>query len=323
MRGRKRCIAFTALAAISAAPSAGAQLLDVTNRGAEAALTGWTGSGVGSIDYDSNAIARRYPDQQLRLFSVGQGGAIEQTIDVSGLAASIDAGGLPLSGGGRLGGWAGQSGAARLVVQPLDAGGAALGSPLIAGPPSDRDRQYQTKLLPCHANGTTPVGTRGVRLRLEASGQGGLADNLHVQTTWPPFLPLPYDPLLRLTDTPGCRTEERLPAPQPPSQDEPQPTTATPQPQPQPAPRINANALFAIQAPKKRCGSAKLRFSIKPAMRARVASFTVTARGKRLTRASDKTITIRAPRRHHTLHVRLKATLHNAMQYATTRRYRC
>lgn len=319
MAGRTRCIALTTFVTLIAAVPANAQVLEITNGSADSGLAGWTGSGVASIEYDANAIPRGpYQASEARLFAISDGGAIQQVIDLSGVTPSIDAGGQPLSAGGTFGGWAGQSGAARLVMQPLDASGAALGTPLIAGPPSDRDRQEQTKLLACHANGTAPVGTRSVLLRVDANGVGGLADTLHVQAMWPPEPALPYDPLLRIADTPGCRTDERLtsavPAPAPPSQVA---------PQQQPTASLDARALFVIRAPKTRCSSTKLRFTIKPAMRARVKSFAVTARGRRIVRAAHRTIAIPMPRRRHILRVTLKATLRNGAQHSMTRRFRC
>ncbi len=194
------------------------------NPGAEDGLAGWQGTGFGLASYESDAIPRfpapnfvAGPDWQLgeRLFSAGGPGAIWQIADFADLAGSIDGGQQYLSWGGLLGGRGGQPGGARLVVQPLDATGGALGEPYVVGNPSDRDRQSRTALLPCRAEtGTAPVGMRAALVMLEAVGHG-LADDLHLTAV---RLPAPASPPpvgFRTADGPGCATGERV-VPQPP-----------------------------------------------------------------------------------------------------------
>lgn len=295
-----------AVLALAAPTSASTYPTDrLVNSGAESGLTGWQGAGFVMTSYDDEAISRRTDRQTgTYLFSAAAEAVIWQIVDFSALASTIDSGRQELSGGGLLGGREGQAGGARLVIQSLDGAGAAIGEPQVIGNPSDRDREFKTKLLDCVAHRiTVPVGMRAVLVRLEAVGHG-LADELYLLpeyiaipaiAPWPPFRP---------ADGPGCHTEERLPVPAAP--------TATP-----PAPKLTE--LVRIPA-ANRCGRRDpLRFRVNRRWRSQVASLHIVARGKRIVRTASTPITIAAPLR--ILSVGISVKLRNGPVQTSTMRF--
>ncbi|MGH3848318.1 MAG: hypothetical protein ACRDRT_01170, partial [Pseudonocardiaceae bacterium] len=243
----------------------------LVNHGAEEGLSGWQAMGFRVADYDADAIPRHPApwtlpsqlDAGARLFFADADAAIWQVVNLSDLAETIDASAQPLSFGALLGGLAEQQGGARLLVQPLDAVGAAVVPPLIVGPPSQRDRAGQTGLLNCAASTTAPVGTRAVLVRVETIGGGGLADNAYLL---PQRLSEPASTPLRPSDGPGCRTEGPIPGPQL--------DLAAGAGSSRP-PRLR---LLVTMPASNRCGrSGPLRFRIQRTWRAKVSRFQVTA----------------------------------------------
>jgi len=249
----------------------------LVNGAAEEGLAGWHGAGFGTITYGADIAPR--PGGELSLFAAPYDAAIWQDVDFSDLAGPIDQGAHGFSFGGVLGGRGGLPGGARLVAQPRDGAGAALGAPLVAGPPSERDRQYNTALLACYTTATAPVGMRSLRLTIEAVGHA-LADIVFV--TPGPVAPLaiwrPPPPGFRWTesDGPGCA-------------DHPEPLVS-------PAPTTPAVESLVMMPAVKRCGRA-LRFRVDPRWRSQVSSFAVSARGKRIIRSASRAIVIKAPKR--------------------------
>ena len=297
----------------------------LANWGGEEGLTAWQGMGFASIPYDDSIP--RFPAPNFvpgpsvgigdRLFAASASGVISQTVDLSDLADAIDRGQQPLTFGGLLGGYGGQPGGARLVMQPLDRHADALGDPYILGNPSDRDRQSKTALLPCNStpNIPAPVGTRAVQIRLEAVGQG-LADRLVLYTEivlTPASLPAPGPPD-RVADGPGCSTSERT-GPLPPGlADPPVP------PGPRNAARDPGLHTLAVVPVADRCGRrGPLRFRVHSSWRSKVKSLAVTARGRRIVRTANKTITVIAPRR--SLRVTIRITLRDGRVRTSTRRF--
>jgi len=107
---------------------------------------------------------------------------ISQTIDVSSAASQIDAGTLPFTLSGWLGGWNGQDDNALLRATFKDAAGATLGTSSV-GPVLSADRNGATALVFKTTSGTVPARTRKVEVVLEitrtsGSYNDGLADNL-------------------------------------------------------------------------------------------------------------------------------------------------
>jgi hypothetical protein len=199
----------------------------VVNPGAEdATLTGWEQDGFASVEYGS---AARYPAAARpgffgggdgeRLFAASVTGArLTQTVEVTDLAASIDAGDQVLYGGADLGAAAGSNDTIELTFQPLDASGDLLGQPVVIGRPTNADRGGTTSAVPCETRVGIAPGVRGVQVTLVALGAPGanlaFADAVYLSTQSPPAPP-PIE--RRPADGPGCRTNiPPEPPPQPP-----------------------------------------------------------------------------------------------------------
>jgi Phosphoesterase family len=88
---------------------------------------------------------------------------ISQTVDLSLAASDIDAGAVPYTLSGRLGGFLWDPSAAFVTVDFLDAAQSTLGSGSL-GPVTVLDRWLQTGLLERASTGTVPVGTRSARV---------------------------------------------------------------------------------------------------------------------------------------------------------------
>lgn len=105
-----------------------------------------------------------------------------QDIDVSSAASLIDAGNLPYTLSGWLGGYSSQNDNTVLVAQFQDWTGKVLGTAQI-GPVLAADRNDNSSLIQKSANGNVPTGTRVVHLlmtitRTDGSNNDGLADSL-------------------------------------------------------------------------------------------------------------------------------------------------
>ncbi len=131
------------------------------------------------------------PDAGRNFFAGGSGTSVssaEQTVDVSGSAAAIDAGRGRVTLAAWLGGWAGQADSARVDAQFLGTSGAPIGSVSI-GPVTASQRNSQTKLLPVGSGSVAvPVGTRKIRVvitatRAEGVYNDGYADSLSLVLT--------------------------------------------------------------------------------------------------------------------------------------------
>lgn len=86
---------------------------------------------------------------------------LSQTADVSAAASSIDAGGVPFTLSGWLGGWSTQNDRVGLTATFRDGSGTALGTASVA-PVTAADRGYTTKFLQRATTGTVPAGTRAI-----------------------------------------------------------------------------------------------------------------------------------------------------------------
>ncbi len=106
-----------------------------------------------------------------------------QTIDVSGAAAEIDAGGVAATLSGFLGGYTAQQDTARVDARFRAAGGAALGSVRI-GPVTREQRNNQTTLLKRSTQAPVPKGARSIDVVITMSSPDsntkvhGFADNV-------------------------------------------------------------------------------------------------------------------------------------------------
>ncbi len=119
-------------------------------------------------------------------------GTASQTVDVSRLAADIDAGRATAGLSGDLGGWGPQTDATDVTATFRSAAGASLGS-LAIGPVSPVDRGGGVLLLRRSASRPTPAGTRSIEVVVRAvngtsvvSYDDGYADNLALTLTTPP-----------------------------------------------------------------------------------------------------------------------------------------
>lgn len=116
----------------------------------------------------------------LNFFSSGSDnspGSITQRIDLRGVSADIDGGGVTYDLSGFLGGYSSQSDHATFTVRFLDNGGSQISAETI-GPVTAADRGNVTGLLLREKAGNVPVGTREVEFVLLAVGNDGYADNL-------------------------------------------------------------------------------------------------------------------------------------------------
>ena len=313
-------LVLSAAAVLAAAAPAGAEIFPgenrLTNSGAEAALAGWAGTGFVPTPYGTGGVTRSIsgraddPTKGAQFFAASEHGAvISQIVDFSDRATAIDSGSQPLSwGADGLGGRAGEASGARLVIQSLDSAGAALGPPLVVGPPSDRDRQHKTSMLSCYAGTTAPIGMRSVLVSLQAVGHG-IADDLFLLDQ-PIYsaLSASLGPF-RAPDAVGCMTGEPV-APQAPR------PGLTP---PAPARVPTLDALVSMPA-ARRCGRpGPLRFRVTPGWRNKVSRLIVRARGVSSVGSASGVIEVQPP--HDTLHVSIRVMLRDGRERTGTRRY--
>ena len=143
-------------------------------------MPGWT-----IVSGDPNAVcygASGYPTASTpgspnrggQFFAGGATGNsdLAQNIDVSSAASAIDAGGVPFSLSGWLGGYAGQNDRVGMTATFLNASGSPLGSAAIA-PVTSTDRGGVTEFLQRSATGTLPAGTRTVKVDLAFTWTSG------------------------------------------------------------------------------------------------------------------------------------------------------
>ena len=153
-------------------------------------IPGWTITGgepnavcYGASGYPSSSTPGS-PTRGNQFFAGGATGdsTLTQTADVSAAASAIDAGGVPVTLSGWLGGYASQNDRVGVTATYRDASGAPLGSASI-GPVTNTDRGDATKLLYRTASGTLPAGTRSVQVVMTftytaGSTTDGYADDL-------------------------------------------------------------------------------------------------------------------------------------------------
>lgn len=160
------------------------------------AISYWTTDGKMSVcrygygDY----LARNSPgptDRGTFFFAGGfsDRSSIYQVLDVSSYAALIDAGSVPYTLSGWLGGWSAQDDSAKLSAAFKDANGATLAYATI-GPVLAAERNSVTGLFYKSATGTVPANTRRIDVdlamtRVEGSANDGYADNVSFSFTRP------------------------------------------------------------------------------------------------------------------------------------------
>lgn len=110
-------------------------------------------------------------------------GGLSQTVDVAAAASTIDAGSVPYTLAGWLGGYASQNDRVGVTATFLNAAGATLGTAAQIGPVTNANRGNTTEFLHKTAQGTLPAGTRSVRVDVAftysaGSGDDGYADDL-------------------------------------------------------------------------------------------------------------------------------------------------
>ncbi|MEM9419417.1 MAG: alkaline phosphatase family protein [Planctomycetota bacterium] len=119
-------------------------------------------------------------------FSAGAGSTSSemfQQIDISAMAAQIDAGQIDFDLSGYLGGFSNQNDRSEFFVRFLDANGSELATSTV-GTVTNSDRGDQTGLLLREADGTLASGTRIVEVVLTTTGNDGYADNLSFSLDW-------------------------------------------------------------------------------------------------------------------------------------------
>jgi hypothetical protein len=172
-----------------------------------AAPTGWTTtSNFTAVQYEASS-----PNSMNNADSAAVGGGLNyfaggpsnatssasQTIDISDLAATIDAGGLNYSFSGLVGGFSTQSDNIVLVIEFLNALSNSIGNAFTGG---NLPRGGESSLLPTSVSGAVASGTRSVLIRMDAVRTGGsyndgYADNLSLVLSGdiapPPGVPVP------------------------------------------------------------------------------------------------------------------------------------
>lgn len=124
------------------------------------------------------------PTRGAQFFAGGGTGnsTLSQTVDVSAAASAIDAGGVPATMSGWLGGWSNQNDRVGMTATFQSASGASLGTATIAAV-TNKDRGNTTEFLSRSVSSALPVGTRSVRVDLNftwtsGSTTDGYADDL-------------------------------------------------------------------------------------------------------------------------------------------------
>lgn len=166
----------------------------VINGGAEAGpglpqagsttIPGWTTTGnftavqYGHDDYPSK-LTPGPSDRGANLFSGGTSDPLStasQTIDVSPLAATIDAGKIKYEFSAWIGGYASQHDYAQVSATFYGTGQAPRGH-VVLGPVTAADRGGLTALLRRASAGTLPTGTRSIGIKITATRFDGTAND--------------------------------------------------------------------------------------------------------------------------------------------------
>jgi hypothetical protein len=110
-----------------------------------------------------------------QFFGGGDAGdaTLSQRVDLSSAAAEIDAGAVPFTLSGWLGGSQKDRSDATVTVRFLDASSQQLGSAASIGPVTRADRQHKTELLPRSTTGTVPVGARSASVVVSFTDRNG------------------------------------------------------------------------------------------------------------------------------------------------------
>ncbi|MEO1632984.1 MAG: hypothetical protein AAFU38_19610, partial [Bacteroidota bacterium] len=128
------------------------------------------------------------------LKTTGAAGALEQTVEVTGNAADIDAGLLAASLTANAGGIGGDPSRGVLEVDFINAAGSTLGTASVGQNVSQQTRNLETALLERSAVAPVPSGTRELRIRARLTNTTALLDNASVQLTMVQApTPAPYD----------------------------------------------------------------------------------------------------------------------------------
>jgi hypothetical protein len=157
--------------------------------------TGWTTTGqFTAVQYGASGgfpdtTSPGPPDRGKNFFAGGNvaKSTATQTIDLSSAASAIDAGSVTYALTGWLGGFAGQTDHADVVVSFLSGTGGTLGAAHI-GPVTPADRHGVTGFVKRTASGSVPAHTRSARVvitatRYEGEYNDGYSDDLSLVLT--------------------------------------------------------------------------------------------------------------------------------------------
>ena len=141
----------------------------------------------GAPDFLTSALAGQIGGGNT-FFSGGRNAPLStatQTIDVSGAAAEIDAGGVQAKLSAYLGGYTSQRDAGMVDATFLNATDAALGSVQV-GPVGPADRQNKTTLVQRTASAEVPKGTTKIKVvltstRADGTYNDGYFDNISLE----------------------------------------------------------------------------------------------------------------------------------------------
>lgn len=164
-----------ALVVATTAPAAPPQTMDHkynANPDAESgATTGWVSNGFATRTYASIPASAfiNSPGGSWLFFTSDPSARLTQVVSVADTAPEIDAGTRDISITADIGATGGRDAGATVTAQPLDAGGAPIGSSTQIGPPTARDRYSEAQLLTCHAPIEPPAGTRSFLLTVAAT----------------------------------------------------------------------------------------------------------------------------------------------------------
>lgn len=166
--------AAEAVQSLNLLTNAGAELGDPSLAAySSVSIPGWTVTGTPTvIRYGTTGgfptSATGPPDGGAQFFGGGNvaTSTLSQTVDLSGAAAPIDAGTVPFTLSGWLGGYLSDPSAASLSVQFLGAGQSATLGTATTGAVGPFDRLLSTRLLRREVSGIIPAGTRSARVVL-------------------------------------------------------------------------------------------------------------------------------------------------------------
>lgn len=165
----------------SVVQNGGGEAVPVRGCTVPASIPGWTSDGrVGICSYNAGGgypgPADPGPPNRGENFFFGGGSAassMNQMISLASNAAQIDAGTLPYTLSAYLGGYAGDQDAAKVTLQFLNQGGAAVGSAVTLGPVTPADRASVTGLFLRTAANNVPAGARSARVTVDFTRGNG------------------------------------------------------------------------------------------------------------------------------------------------------